>query len=226
MAAGWRQLMDTFRKIRRLRTTFLFLIAYWCYIDGVDTIIKMAVDFGMSLGFDFKDLIVALIITQFIGFPSALLFGQLGKHWGVRRSIYLALAIYMAVTIYGATMTRVSEFYVLAAVIGLVQGGIQALSRSYFARFIPLGQNAEFYGFYNMIGKFAAIMGPAMMALTGLAVKRLLMPVAPTAEQMQAVGLTATRFSIVAVLLLFAVGAVLLYFVDEKQGRAEAAAFH
>ncbi|MCJ8502062.1 MFS transporter [Desulfatitalea alkaliphila] len=226
VVAGWRQLMETFRKVRRLKTAFLFLVAYFCYIDGVGTIIRMAVDFGMSLGFDFKDLIVALIITQFIGFPAALVFGQLGKHWGVRRSIFLALAIYMGVTIYGATMNRVTEFYVLAAVIGLVQGGIQALSRSYFARFIPLGQNAEFYGFYNMIGKFAAIMGPALMGATGLLVRHLLMPATPTVEQMHNVGFTATRWSIVAVLLLFGIGAVLLRLVDEEKGRAEAAAFH
>jgi UMF1 family MFS transporter len=221
IAAGWGQLIATFRKVRRLKTVFLFLAAYWCYIDGVDTIIKMAVDFGMSLGFDFKDLIVAFLIVQFIAFPAALGFGQLGRHWGVRRSIYLALGIYIGVTIWGAGMNRVSEFYVLAAVIGLVQGGIQALSRSYYARFIPREQSAEFFGFYNMLGKFAAIMGPALMGLTGLLVKRLLLPTDPTAEQIRSVGLLATRSSILAVLILFFVGALLLYFVDEEKGKAE-----
>jgi len=222
IAVGWRQLLTTFQKIRQLRTAFLFLLAYWCYIDGVDTIIKMAVDFGMSLGFDFKDLIAALLITQFIGFPSALLFGHLGKHWGVRRSIYLALCIYMLVTLWGATMTHVYEFYVLAAVIGLVQGGVQALSRSYYARFIPHRQSAEFYGFYNMLGKFAAIIGPALMGVTGLLAKRIMLPATPSPEQIEAIGRTATRTSILAVLLLFAAGALLLYFVDEKKGKAEA----
>jgi UMF1 family MFS transporter len=221
IAAGWGQLMGTFRKVRRLKTAFLFLAAYWCYIDGVDTIIKMAVDFGMSLGFDFKDLIVAFLIVQFIAFPAALGFGQLGRHWGVRRSIYLALGVYIGVTIWGACMSRVSEFYVLAAVIGLVQGGIQALSRSYYARFIPREQSAEFFGFYNMLGKFAAIMGPALMGLTGLLVKRLLLPTAPTAEQIRSVGVLATRSSILAVLILFFVGALLLHFVDEEKGKAE-----
>lgn len=225
IAAGWRQLIGTFRKIRKLKTAFLFLLAYWCYIDGVDTIIKMAVDFGMSLGFEFKDLIVAFLIVQFIAFPSALVFGQLGRYWGVRRSIYLALAIYIMVTIWGATMDSVSEFYGLAAVIGLVQGGIQALSRSYYARFIPGGLNAEFFGFYNMLGKFAAIMGPALMGLTGLLVKRILLPSAPTAEQLHTIGLQATRSSIIAVLVLFFAGALLLYFVNEEKGKAEAAAF-
>ncbi len=219
--AGWLQLMNTFKKIRQLKTIAIFLLAYWCYIDGVDTIIKMAVDFGMSLGFEFKDLIVALVITQFIGFPSALLFGYLGKHWGVRRSIYLALAVYMGVTLWGATMDHVYEFYLLAAVIGLVQGGIQALSRSYYARLIPLDQSAEFFGFYNMLGKFAAIIGPALMGLTGVLVKRLLLPETPTGEQIHTIGLLATRSSIVSVLVLFIAGAVLFYFVDESRGKEE-----
>jgi UMF1 family MFS transporter len=129
------------------------------------------------------------------------------------------------VTIWGANMNSVSEFYVLAGAIGLVQGGIQALSRSYYARFIPHSQSAEFFGFYNMLGKFAAIMGPALMGLTGLAAKRLLLPINPTVEQIKQTGLTATRTSIIAVLVLFLIGAVLLYFVDEEKGKAEAARF-
>jgi UMF1 family MFS transporter len=219
--AGWRQFVATLKKVRKLKTLFTFLLAYWCYIDGVHTIIKMAVDYGISLGFDTNDLIVAVLITQFIGFPSALVFGRLGKQWGVRRSIYLALVVYMGVTFWGAFMSRAVEFYVLAAVIGLVQGGIQALSRSYFARFIPLASSAEFYGFYNMLGKFAAIMGPVLMGVTGLLVKRMALPAAPTDQQIHATGLLATRVSIISVLILFIVGAVLLYFVDEAKAKSE-----
>jgi UMF1 family MFS transporter len=219
--AGWRQFISTLKKVRQLKTLFTFLLAYWCYIDGVHTIIKMAVDYGISLGFNTNDLIVALLITQFIGFPSALVFGRLGKHWGVRRSIYLALAVYMGVTFWGAFMSRAMEFYVLAAVIGLVQGGVQALSRSYFARFIPLASSAEFYGFYNMLGKFAAIMGPALMGITGLLVKRMALPTTPTTEQIHATGLLATRVSIISVLVLFIVGVALLYFVDETKAKSE-----
>jgi UMF1 family MFS transporter len=225
IVAGWRQLSATFRKIRQLKYAFLFLAAYWCYIDGVDTIIKMAVDFGLSLGFNYENLIVALLITQFIGFPAALVFGQLGRYWGVRRSIYLALGVYIGVTIWGASMTKVYEFYLLACVIGLVQGGIQALSRSYFARFTPRRQSAEFYGFYNMMGKFAAIVGPALMGLTGLIARRILLPDHPTAEQIHSIGITATRSSIMAVVLLFLLGALLFYFVDENKGGAEAEKF-
>jgi len=223
IAVGWRQFTATLQKVRHLKTIYTFLLAYWCYIDGVDTIVRMAVDYGMSLGFNQNDLIMALLITQFIGFPSALLFGQLGKHWGVRPSIYLALGIYMGVTLWGAFMTSASEFYILAAVIGLVQGGIQALSRSYYARLIPQNQSAEYYGFYNMLGKFAAIIGPVLMGLTGLLVKRLALPPTPTAEQIQATGQLATRTSIASVLLLFITGAILFYFVDEKKAKAELA---
>jgi MFS transporter, UMF1 family len=221
ITTGWRKVRSTLKKIRQLKALFTFLLAYWCYIDGVDTIVRMAVDYGMSIGLDRNDLITALLITQFIGFPSALLFGQLGKHWGVRRSIYLALAVYMAVTVWGAMMSSPMEFYLLAAVIGLVQGGIQALSRSYYSRLIPHDQSAEFYGFYNMLGKFAAIVGPLLMGLTGLIVKRLLLPPAPTPQQITATGLLATRAGIVSVLLLFIAGGVLFYFVDETKGNAE-----
>jgi len=223
IAMGWQKVKGTLKKVRQLKVLFTFLLAYWCYIDGVDTIVRMAVDYGMSIGFDRNDLIAALLITQFIGFPSALLFGQLGKHWGVRRAIYLALAIYMAVTLWGAFMSRPIEFYLLAAVIGLVQGGIQALSRSYYARLIPREQCTEFYGFYNMLGKFAAIIGPVLMGLTGLLTKRLLLPAAPTAEQIHATGLLATRLSIVSVLVLFIAGGLLFYFVDETKGKQELA---
>ena len=178
----------------------------------------MAVDYGISLGFAFQDLIVALLITQFIGFPAALVFGLLGRHWGVRRSIYLALAVYLAVTVYAATMDSVTEFYVLAGVVGLVQGGIQALSRSYYARLIPHAQSAEYYGFYNMLGKFAVIIGPVMMGVTGLLVRRWLLPPAPSAEQLHYVSLMAARAGIVSVLLLFIAGGVLFYFVSKSPG--------
>ena len=109
----------------------------------------------------------------------------------------------------------------MAAAIGLVQGGVQALSRSYYARFIPKASSAEFYGFYNMLGKFAAIIGPALMGITGLLVKRMALPIAPSDAQIHATGLLATRVSIISVLILFVAGAVLLYFVDENKGKSE-----
>ncbi|MGB9439803.1 MAG: MFS transporter [Desulfobacterales bacterium] len=222
VAAGIKQLINTFKKVRHLKTVFLFLLAYWFYIDGVDTIIRMAVDYGLSLGFESNDLIVALLLVQFVGFPAALVFGKLGERWGVRKAIYLAIGIYMCVTIWGTMMTRKEEFYVLAAVIGLVQGGIQALSRSYYSRLIPKNQAAEYYGFYNMLGKFAAIIGPALMGIVGLVVRRMLMPPAPTTEQLISIGQIASRWSIGSISILFVVGVVLFYFVDEEKGKEQA----
>jgi UMF1 family MFS transporter len=222
VTAGIQQLVNTFKKVRHLKTVFLFLLAYWFYIDGVDTIIRMAVDYGLSLGFESNDLIVALLLVQFVGFPAALVFGKLGERWGVRKAIYLAIGIYMCVTIWGTMMTRKEEFYVLAAVIGLVQGGIQALSRSYYSRLIPKNQAAEYYGFYNMLGKFAAIIGPALMGVVGLMVRRMLMPPSPTAEQLISIGQVASRWSMGSILILFIIGAVLFYFVDEEKGKERA----
>jgi UMF1 family MFS transporter len=223
VVAGFRQFVGTFKKIRHLKVVFLFLLAYWFYIDGVDTIIRMAVDYGLSLGFESTDLIVALLIVQFVGFPAALVFGKLGERWGVRKSIYLAIAIYMGITIWGTMMTDKMEFYILAVVIGLVQGGIQALSRSYYSRLIPKNKAAEYYGFYNMLGKFAVILGPILMGLVGLIAKRILMPPTPTPEQVIAVGQLASRWGIASILILFIVGAILFYFVNEEKGREQAA---
>ena len=223
VVAGLRQFIGTFKKIRHLKVVFLFLMAYWFYIDGVDTIIRMAVDYGLSLGFESTDLIVALLIVQFVGFPAALVFGKLGERWGVRKSIYLAIAIYMGVTLWGTMMTDKMEFYILAVVIGLVQGGIQALSRSYYSRLIPKNKAAEYYGFYNMLGKFAVILGPVLMGLVGLIAKRILMPPTPTPEQVIAVGQLASRWGIASILVLFIVGAILFYFVNEEKGREQAA---
>ncbi len=225
LSDSFRQLMDTFKQIRHLKTIFLFLAAYWFYIDGVGTIIRMAVDYGMSLGFNSNDLIVALLITQFVGFPSALAFGKLGQRWNVRKSIYIAIAIYIFITLWGAMMTNKQEFYILAIIIGLVQGGIQALSRSYYSRLIPKNKVAEFYGFYNMLGKFAAILGPLLMGIVGLVTRRMLMPPSPTPEQIVQVGQLASRWGIASLLLLFIIGAILFFFVDEEKGRAEAIIF-
>ncbi|MGD9185540.1 MAG: MFS transporter, partial [Desulfobacterales bacterium] len=217
------QIGKTLRDFRRLKTVFLFLMAYWFYIDGVDTIIRMAVDYGLALGFQANDLIGALLVVQFVGFPAALGFGKLGDVMGVRRAIFLAIGFYLMITLWGTMVTRKAEFYILAVMIGLVQGGIQALSRSYYARLIPRHRTAEYFGFYNMLGKFATIIGPSLMGLVGLTVKRSLLPPAPSAADLAHYGQVASRWSIGSVALLFLIGGILFYFVDEKQGRAEAA---
>jgi len=209
--AGLAQLKDTFHEIRHLKTIFLFLFAYWLYIDGVDTIIVMAVDYGISIGLRANDLIVALLITQFVGFPCAIGFGFLGSRIGGKRSIFIAIGVYLFVTVWGAFMDSRNEFYILAVTVGLVQGGIQALSRSFYARIIPPGKSAEYFGFYNMIGKFATVLGPVFMGGTGLFVR-----------SMGYSGNTASRVSIASLALLFIAGGVLLYFVNEEKGREEA----
>ncbi len=191
-SAGWRELRATIGAIRQRRALVWFLLAYWLYIDGVNTIIKMAVDFGLSLGFPQPSLIVALLVTQFVAFPAALAFGWLGGRIGARNGIFIALAVYSAGTVAAYWMDSIADFYLLAVVIGLVQGGIQALSRSHFASLVPPGKQGEFFGFYNMMGKFAAVLGPLTVGVTALLTG-------------------SSRAGILSVLVLFAGGALLLW---------------
>jgi UMF1 family MFS transporter len=167
IAGGFRQLAQTFRHIRQLKMVGLFLLAYWLYIDGVDTIILMATDYGKSLGFDTNKLIMALLITQFVGFPAALVFGKIGERIGAKHGIFIGLAVYLCITIWGYFMKQANEFFGMAIVIGLVQGGVQSLSRSFYARLIPRDKSGEFFGFYNMLGKFATVLGPILMGGVG-----------------------------------------------------------
>ncbi len=168
LLAGFQRIWRTLHEVRQLQNIWLFLVAYWLYIDGVDTIVRMAVDYGLSLGFNQNDLILALLLTQFTGFPSALLFGRLGSRFGAKAGIFAGLLIYVLVTVWASVMTTTAEFYYLAVLIGLAQGGVQALSRSLYARMIPPERSAEFFGFYNMLGKFAAIIGPVLMGWIGV----------------------------------------------------------
>lgn len=201
---GFNQLRKTFNKIKVLRQTFLFLLAYWLYIDGVDTIIRMAVDYGLSVGLASNDLIVALLITQFVGFPAAIAFGHIGERIGPKQGILLALAVYIGITLFSAFMHSAWQFYLMAVIIGLVQGGVQSLSRSLFTRLIPAGQSAEFFGFYNMLGKFAAVLGPVLVGwVTWLS--------------------DSNRVGIFSIILLFLAGGYLLLRVDISAGQRAAA---
>ena len=208
--AGFNQLKDTFQEIRHLKTIFLFLAAYWLYIDGVDTIIRMGMNHALNLGFKQDVLIVALLIPQFVGFPCAIGFGYLGGKIGTKRAIFIAITVYLFITIWSAVMKSKTDVLVLVALIGLVQGGIQALSRSFYARIIPVNKSAEYFGFYNMLGKFAAVIGPLLIAGVVLLVKS--MGYDPDIS---------SRAGIASISVLFLAGGVLFYFVDEKKGREE-----
>jgi len=201
--AGWRELLGTVRYLRTDRTLLWFLLAYWFYIDGVNTIIKMAVDYGLSLGLQQASLITALLLVQFVGFPAALIFGWLGKRIGARTGIYIGIAVYTATAAYAYFLDTEREFFALAVVIGLVQGGVQSLSRSLYGRLIPEGKAGEFFGFYNLMGKAAAILGPILTGVVALT----------TGD---------SRLAIVSISILFVLGALFLTRV-RVEGRHQAA---
>ena len=166
--AGLRQLRATVRSLGADRNLLWFLAAYWLYIDGVYTIIKMAVDYGLSQGLSAADVTGAILLTNFLGFPAAIAFGVLGQRFGPRRAIYLALSVYIVATLLAVFLTTVVQFYALAAAIGLVQGGVQSLSRSLYARLIPPDRSGEYFGFFNMLGKFSSILGPVLAGTAAL----------------------------------------------------------
>jgi MFS transporter, UMF1 family len=195
---GLRQLTETFRHIRSYKPVFMFLVAYWVYIDGVNTIIQMAVDYGKAIGFGTTDLIMAVVLVQFVGIPAALIFGRIGEKIGPKHGIFIGLTVYTFVSVFASFMHSAWQFYALAAMIGLVQGGVQLLSRSYYARLVPPERAGEFFGFYNMLGEFAAIIGPVLIGVVSLTTH-------------------SPRVSILSVIVLFAVGAALLTRVKPQQ---------
>jgi UMF1 family MFS transporter len=191
ISAGARELVDTVRHLRGDRTLLYFLLAYWFYIDGVNTIMKMAVDYGLSIGLAQSSLIAALLLVQFVGFPAALAFGWLGKRIGARTGIFIAIGVYGAASLYAYFLDSELEFFGLAIVIGLVQGGIQSLSRSLYGRLIPPGRAGEFFGFYNLMGKAASILGPLLTGVVALLTRD-------------------SRLAIVSISILFVIGALFL----------------
>ncbi|MEL6950347.1 MAG: MFS transporter [Pseudomonadota bacterium] len=165
---GYRTLIKTFREVRKYKNLGLFLLAYWLYIDGVHTLFLMATNFGLRLGFEQNDLMLALLITNIIGVPATLGFGWLGDRIGPKRAIYMGVSVYLLIGLWGLVLEEVWQYYAMAIGVGLVQGGVQAMSRSLYARLVPPEKASEFFGFYSMLGKFAAILGPLLIGLLAL----------------------------------------------------------
>ena len=199
--AAYRQLRSTFSKIRSYRNIYTFLIAYWLYIGGLFTVIFMAVNFGQRLGFADQDLVTALMITNYVGFPATLLFGFLAHRFGMKRAIYAGVTVYIVVVCWAVFLKDVRQFYAMSITIGMVQGGVQSISRSLYAALIPKELSGEFFGFYNMLTKFAHVLGPVLIGIT------LFLSDDP-------------KFILIAVLPMFVLGAFLLMRVESPADAA------
>ena len=199
LTGGFKRLRNTFKELRSYKQLFLFLIAFWVYNDGIGTIIKMAAIYGAEIGIDQTSLIGALLMTQFVGIPFSFAFGRLASYIGTKNSIMVGLFVYTMISIGGYFMQTALHFWILAFLVGTVQGGTQALSRSLFGSMLPRSKTGEFYGFYGMSSKFAGIAGPLVFAIVS-----------------QLAG--SSRLSIISLVAFFIVGAFLLNSVDEKKG--------
>ena len=160
---SFQRVLSTFKDIRKYKTLSLFLLAYWLYMDGVDTIVRMALAYGADIGLEASDMILALIITQFVGFPATILYGILGDRFGLKLMLSIGIIGYIFVTIFSIFITNISGFYFLAFTIGLFQGGVQSISRTIFSQLIPAEKSAEFFGFYNLVGKSSVVLGPILV---------------------------------------------------------------
>jgi UMF1 family MFS transporter len=194
------RLGETFRELRSYRNAFLMLLAFLIYNDGIQTIIKMATAYGTELGIGQSALIAAILLVQFVGIPCSFLFGILAGRIGAKQAVFLGLLAYAAISVLGYFMKTAGHFFVLAGLVGMVQGGTQALSRSLFASMIPQHKSGEFFGFFSVFEKFAGIFGPLIFAGT----------IAATGS---------SRNAILSVIAFFAVGALLLARVDVGEGQ-------
>jgi UMF1 family MFS transporter len=205
LGAALIRLGETFRELRSYKHAFLMLLAFLIYSDGIGTIIRMAAIYGGELGIGTQSLIAAILITQVVGVPFAFLFGAIAGRIGAKTAVLIALAVYVGITLVGFLMTTATHFLLLAVMVGMVQGGAQALSRSLFARLIPRHKSGEFFGFFGVMDRFSGSIGTLVMsaiaALTGQA-----------------------RFGILAIAVFFLVGAFLLTRVDVEAGEHAARA--
>jgi UMF1 family MFS transporter len=203
IATGVRRLMETLKELRRYKQAFLLLLAFLVYNDGIQTIIRMATTFGSEIGIDQNAMITALLITQFVGVPFAFLFGIVAGRIGAKTAVFAGLAVYAFIIFLGYFMTSAAHFYALALLVGMVQGGTQALSRSLFASMIPRHKSSEFFAFFGVFERYAGVLGPLLFAIM----------IESTGQSRQA---------ILAVLGFFIIGAAILAFVDVDAGRRAA----
>jgi UMF1 family MFS transporter len=203
MRVGFARLFETLRELKRHRQAFVFLLAFLIYNDGIGTIIRMAAPYGTEIGIEPSALVGAILVVQFVGVPCSFMFGRIARKIGAKRAIFVGLAVYLIITVIAFRMRTASEFFALAVLVGMVQGGTQALSRSLFASMIPRHKSAEFFGFFGVFEKFAGIIGPLLfgmiIVLTG-----------------------SSRNAILAVVVFFVVGGLLLACVDIPAGRRAA----
>ena len=197
VGTAFSNLLNTARSVRNYRKVVIFLFAYFLYMDGVDTIIRMATSYGSDIGLSASSMISALLLTQFIGFPATLVFGLYADKFGYKESLTFAIVVYIGVVLFSSQMDTAQEFFIVAGIIGLVQGGVQAISRSYFSNLIPQEKAAEFFGFYNFIGKSSVFLGPFMVS--GIA----LLTGSPS-------------FGILSLLILFIPGLILLWKIPDN----------
>ena len=203
LRAAASRLGRTFRELRRYRNAFVMLLAFLIYNDGIGTIIRMAGIYGTEIGIDRGALIRAIVVVQFVGIPFAFLFGGLAGWMGTKRAIFLGLTVYVGISIVGYFMTTATHFYILAILVGMVQGGTQALSRSLFGSMIPRHESGEFFGLFAVFEKFAGIMGPAVFSIM----------IATTGS---------SRNAILSIIAFFVVGGALLLLVDVEEGQKTA----
>lgn len=200
---GFARVRKTFHELRGYRQAFLMLVAFLLYNDGIQTIIRMATIYGAEIGIDRNARIAAFVLVQFVGVPFSFLFGALAHRIGAKRAIFLALTVYVGISVLGYFMTTAWHFFVLAFLVATVQGGSQALSRSLFARMIPRHKSSEYFGFFSVFAKFAGIAGPALFAASVLF-------------------FGSSRAAVLSVIMFFVAGGLVLTRVNVAEGEAQA----
>ena len=196
--SSFKNIFTTLKSISKYRNAFIFLLAFFLFIDGVHTVMALASTFALNLGLDSSSVIIALLLVQFIAFPSTLMWSYVGEKYSDKFVINFSIFIYIAIIIFTFFLTNATQFYVLAALVGFVQGGIQGSSRGLFAKLIPAEKAGEFFGIFNTFGKAGAFIGPALVGIFLVAFNNV-------------------RISLLPILILFILGLLVLYFVETDE---------